>query len=150
MKSSSILHDIIDTRDEQPPIWIAYPGSTTFQVLLSPLGAKQQEFLEEATETKWQVASLKKVREVNQQKYLSLFTGWVIVDWQGLKLDDLKKLVLLKDPVKYKKMKGEIEYDAATALLLMTHGPAFSSWVNRKSLDIALFNAEREEEAEKK
>ena len=32
------LADIIDTRDEQPPIWVAYPGSKTFEVLARPIG----------------------------------------------------------------------------------------------------------------
>lgn len=150
MKSSSILNEIIDTRDEQPPIWVAHPESKTFQVLIRPLGSKQQEFLEAAMETKWQKATLTKVREVKQEKYLALFTAWVIVDWKGLTLEVLRTLVLLKAPAKYKKIKGDIPFDTEAALLLMTHGPAFSSWVNRKCLDIELFNREREEEAEKK
>ena len=150
MESSSILNDIIDTSDEQPPIWVAYQGSGTFQVLSRPLGCKQAEFIELATETKWDIPTMQKRQVLNTEKYLELFLDWVIVDWKGLTLKDLRRLVLLHDWKKLRRYKGDIGCDAKAKMLLMKFSPAFNAWINRVCLDIERFNAEREAEAEKK
>ena len=144
------LDDILDTREEQLPIWVAYPGSGTFQVLTRPLGRKQAEFVEAATEPQWDLATMQKRQVLNSEKYLQLFLDWVIVDWKGLTVKDLRRLVLLKDWKKLRRHKGEIGCDAKAKLLLMQFSPAFSAWINRVCLDIERFNAEREEDAEKK
>ena len=150
MESLFILSEIIDTNDEQPPIWVAYAGSATFEVLTRPLGRKQAEFIEAATEPKWDLATMQKRQVLNTEKYLELFLDWVIVDWKGLTVKDLHRLVLLKDWKKVKKHKGDIGCDAKSKMLLMQFSPAFNAWINRVCLDIERFNAEREAEAEKK
>jgi hypothetical protein len=149
MESSSILNEIIDTSEEQPPRWVAYAGSATFEVLTRPLGSKQAEFIEAATEPKWDLATMRKHQVLNAEKYLELFLDWVIVDWKGLTVKDLRRLVLL-DWKKAKHHKGDIACDAKAKMLLMKFSPAFATWINRVCLDIERFNAEREEEAEKK
>lgn len=150
MESLSILNEIIDTAGEQPPIWVAYAGSATFTVFTRPLGCKQAEFIELATEPQWDLATMQKRQVLNAEKYMELFLDWVIVDWKGLTVKDLRRLILLKDWKKIKRHKGEIACDAKAKLLLMKFSPAFSTWINRVCLDIERFNAEREEEAEKK
>ncbi len=144
------LADIIDTRDEQPPIWVAYPGSKTFQVLVRPIGGKQQELMQAATEPQWDLAVMKKRQVLNAEKYLELFGGHVVVDWQGLTVEDVRRLVLVDNWKKIKGFKGEIAFDRASRQLLMTWSPAFTAWLNRVTFDIERFNAEREAEAEKK
>jgi len=67
------LKDMIDTRLEQPPVWIAYPGSTTFQVLVRPLGNRQQEFVEKAQKIDWDTAHMARRVVVDQEQYLKLF-----------------------------------------------------------------------------
>ncbi len=150
MESSSILNDIIDVSEEQPPIWVAYAGSPTFTVLTRPLGCKQAEFIEAATEPQWDLATMQKRQVLNSEKYLDLFLAYVIVDWKGLTVTDLRRMVLLKDWKKIRLHKGDIACDALSKRLLMQFSPAFAAWINRVCLDIERFNAEREEEAEKK
>jgi hypothetical protein len=144
------LAEIIDTRDEQPPIWVAYPGSSTFKVLIRPIGGKQQEFMQAATEPQWDLAVMKKRQVLNAEKYLELFGGYVVVDWQGLTIADIRRLVLVKDWKKIKGFKGEIAFDGAARKLLITWAPGFSAWLNKVTFDIERFNQEREAEAEKK
>lgn len=144
------LAEIIDTRDEQPPIWVAYPASSTFRILVRPLGGKQQEFIRDATEPVWDLATMQKKQLLNNEKYLRLFGSYVIADWAGLAVDDLKRLVLLDNWQKVKSFTGEIGCDDISRQLLITWSPGFLTWLNRVTLDIERFNFEREEEAEKK
>lgn len=144
------LADIIDTRTQQPPVWIAYPGSETFQVLIRPLGNRQQEFIDTAQRIDWDLATMSKIVMVDQEQYLRLFCEWVIVGWQGLTITDLRRLVLLEDPKRFRGVSGEIGCDEAAKLLLMQHSPAFNAWINRKTRDIERFNLEREDALKKK
>lgn len=144
------LKDIIDTRIEQPPVWVAYPGSDTFQVLTRPLGNRQQEFIDKAQRIDWDLATMSKKVVVNQEQYVQLFCDWVIVDWQGLTMTDLRRLVLLEDPKRFKGVSGEIGCDEAAKLLLMQHSPAFNAWINQVTRDIERFNLERENALKKK
>jgi hypothetical protein len=144
------LAELIDTREEQPPIWVAYPGSSIFKVLIRPIGGKQQEFIEAATEPQWDLTVMKKRQVLNSEKYLELFGNYVVVDWQGLTVADIRRLVLIKDWKKIKGFKGEIAFDKASRQLLLTWAPGFTAWLNRVTFDIERFNQERELEAEKK
>lgn len=152
MNAPQALHlkDIIDTRLEQPPVWIAFPGSKTFQVLLRPVGNRIQELREAAQEIDWDQATYSRVVKVNQDKYLKLFCELVIVDWKGLTLADLRHLVLILDFKKSRQAPGPVVCDEGSKLLLMKHSPAFSAWVHKLIMDIERFNQEREEELEKK
>lgn len=144
------LDELIDTDENQPPIWVSSPWSNTFKVLVRPLGRRQAEFVEAATEPTWDTATMIKRQMVNHEKYLELFLAWVLVDWSGLTVDVLRSLVLLKNTKKLGAFKGEIGCDEQAKLLLTRFSPPFSSWINRICLDVERFNAEREEEAEKK
>lgn len=158
------LQDMIDTCDEQPPIWVAYPGQSQlgkefnsvpqetkiFRVLIRPLGRRQAEFVETATEPTWDLATMIKRQTLNHDKYLKLFLDWVVVDWQGLTVDVLRRLVLLHNWDQLAIFTGEIACDSQARLLLTRFSPAFSIWVNQVCLNVELFNAEREAEAEKK
>ena len=144
------LEDIIDTRPEPPPVWIAFPGSETFQVLIRPLGMRQEEFIDQARQIDWDTATMSRIVKVNQEQYLKVFCAWVIVDWQGLTLDELRKLVLILDFKKSRKTPGPVVCDAGAKLLLMQHSPTFSAWINKVIVDIERFNQERDEEFKKK
>lgn len=144
------LQDIIDTREEQPPIWVAWPGPGNFKVLVRPLGRRQAEFIEAATEPTWDLGTMIKRQTLNHDKYLELFLAWVVVDWQGLTVDVLRRLVLLQISKQLLLFKGDIGCDDQARTLLTRFSPAFSIWVNRVCLDVERFNREREEEAEKK
>lgn len=143
------LADLVDTRLEQPPVWIAYPGSQTFQVLIRPLGNKQQEFIERAQKIEWDTAHMARRTVLDGEQYLRLFCAWVLEDWRGLTGHDLARLVLLAAPKKARLVQ-DIACDEAAKLLLMRHAPAFSNWINATTRDIERFNQEREEETKKK
>jgi hypothetical protein len=144
------LTDIIDNCEDQSPIWVAYPGSDTFKVLVRPLGRCQAEFVEAATEPQWDLAAMVKRPTLNHDKYLQFFLDWVVVDWKGLTVDVLRRLVLLHNWALIKQFQGEIGCNAQARLLLSRFSPAFSIWINQISLNVERFNAEREAEAEKK
>ncbi|MDO9069322.1 MAG: hypothetical protein Q7W05_12795 [Deltaproteobacteria bacterium] len=150
MEQKITFLDMIDNCEEQPPIWVAYPGAETFKVLVRPLGRRQAEFVEAATEPTWDMATMIKRQTMNPEKYLDLFLKWVVVDWQGLSVAVLRRLVLLHNWEQLKLFQGEIGCDAQAKLLLTRFSPAFSIWINRVCLDVERFNAEREAEAEKK
>jgi hypothetical protein len=143
------LQDIINTDEDQAPIWVAYPDSTTFQVLTRPIGDRQKEFLEKSREVKWDEAAMEQKVVFNDEIYTKLFSGHVIVDWKGLHIEDLKKLVLLKNFKKFTGFTGDIACDDTAKAMLMKHSIVFDVWVNRICTNIELFNQEREE-AEKK
>lgn len=150
MEQKLTLLDIIDPCEEQPPIWVAYPGPGAFKVLIRPLGRKQAEFVEEATEPQWDLATMIKRQTLNHDKYLQLFVHWVVVDWQGLTVDVLRRLVLLHNWHLLKGFQGCIGCDPQAKLLLARFSPAFSIWINGVCLNVERFNAEREAEAGKK
>lgn len=150
MEPKLTLHDIIDRCEDQPPIWVAYPGSESFKVLIRPLGRRQAEFVEAATEPQWELATMIKRQTLNHDKYLQLFLDWVVMDWEGLTVAVLRRLVLLHNWHLLKQFQGEIGCDDQGKLLLTRFSPAFAIWVNRVCLDVERFNAEREAEAEKK
>lgn len=139
------LSEIIAADEEIEPIWVAYPESATFQVLVRPIGNKQAEFFEKAREVGWDETTMERKITINEDAYLRLFADWVIAGWKGLTLADLKRLVLLKNPKKLKDLTGEIACDETAKLLLLKHAPAFSAWINRVATDIERFNREREE-----
>jgi len=143
------LKEIIDTREDQAPIWIAYPDSTTFQVLVRPIGNMHKEFLEKSREVKWDEAKMEQKVDFNDEIYTKLFSAHVIIDWKGLHIEDLKKLVLLKNFKKLAGFTGEIACDDAAKAMLMQHSLVFNIWINRVCNNIERFNREREE-AEKK
>jgi len=143
------LQDMIDTRQDQDPVWVAHPESDTFQVLIRPLADKNQEFSEKAQKIEWNEATFERRVVIDQEIYLKHFNEWVIVDWKGLYVEDLRKLVLLRNFRQIKKYKGEIACDPLSRLLLMIHSPPFSAWIKQKCIDIEFFNQERERESEK-
>jgi hypothetical protein len=149
LKPALHLADLIDTRLEQPGIWVAYPGSKTFQVLVRPLGNRQQEFIEKAQRIEWDVAHMVKRTVLDGEQYLRLFCAWVIEGWRGLTGQDLARLVLLETPIKAR-LVPEIACDEAAKILLMRHSPAFNNWINQVTRDIERFNSERDEDTKKK
>ncbi len=144
------LAAIIDTSEDQAAIWVAYPGPGNFKVLVRPLGRRQAEFIEAATEPSWDLATITKRQTLNHERYLQLFLPWVVVDWSGLTVEVLRRLVLLQITEQLLQYKGEIGCDDEAKLLLTRWSPAFAIWTNRVCLDVERFNAEREAEAAKK
>jgi hypothetical protein len=143
------LADLIDTRLEQPGIWVAYPGSKTFEVLVRPLGNRQQEFVEKSQRIEWDVAHMAKRTVLDGEQYMKMFCAWVIEGWRGLTGLDLARLVLLETPKKAR-LVPDIACDEAAKILLMRHSPAFNNWINQVTRDIERFNSEREEDTKKK
>lgn len=143
------LADLVDTRLEQPPVWVAYPASKTFHVLVRPLGNRQQEFIEAAQRIEWDTAHMVKRTVLDGEQYLKLFCGWVIEGWRGLTGHDLARLVLLDAPKKAR-LVPDIACDEAAKIILMRHSPQFNNWINQVTRNIELFNSEREEDSKKK
>ncbi len=138
------IKEIIDTCENPEPIWVAYPESKTFQVLLRPAGIKQEEFMEKARRIEWDEALMERRVVVDREAYLTLYNPHTIVDWKGLHVSDLRRLVLIKNFRKVMKFKDEIACDDTARMLLMQHSPLFSAWVKQTTRNIELFNAERE------
>ena len=138
------LQDIIDTREDQEPIWVAYPDSETFQVLIRPLGGRNEEFLEKARRVEWDEALMERRIVIDREAYLKLFCANVIETWKGLYVGDLRKLVLIKNIRQVNKFKGEITCDESAKLLLMLHSHLFEFWAKQTCRNIELFNDERE------
>jgi hypothetical protein len=144
------LAELIDTREELPPVWVAYPGSDTFEVLIRPLGSYHQEMVQQATEPRWNEALMQKKMELNQEEYLKLFAAHNIVDWRGLTPVDLNRLIPLAAPEKIRKRVGQVACDAASKLLMLRHSAAFSAWMSRVVFDIERYNNERAQGIKKK
>lgn len=144
------IKDIIDTRPDPAPAWVAYPGSRTFQVLARPIGNRLQEFTEQAQEIDWDTATMTRVIKTNQEKFARLFCDWVIVDWKGLAFEDLRRLILIKDMKLARDLSGPIACDEDARLLLFKHSQAFNTWIRSVANDVERFNQEREDQAEKK
>ena len=143
------LKEIIDTREDQEPIWVAYPDSKTFKVFVRPLGDRQDGFLKKSRDVKWDEAAMEQKVVFSEDTYRKEFGSYVIADWKGLHVEDLKRLVLLKSFRKIKKFKGAIACDEGSKTLLVKHSPSFWGFINRVTTDIERFNREREEAEEK-
>ncbi len=142
------IKEIIDTSETPDPVWVAYPESKTFQVLLRPAGIKQEEFMEKARRIEWDEALMERRIVVDREAYLTLFNPHTIVDWKGLYAADLRKLVLIKNIRKVMKIKDEFACDDTSRMLMMQHSPVFSAWVKQTTRNIEMFNAERERASE--
>lgn len=108
-----------------------------------------KEFLEKSREVEWDEATMEQKVIFNDEIYNKLFSGHVIADWKGLHIEDLKKLVLLKNFKKLAGFTGEIACDDAAKAMLMQHSPVFNVWINRVCANIERFNREREEREKK-
>ena len=145
------LNNMIDTRPKPDPVWVAYPGSKTFQVLVRFLGNRNQEFIKAAQEVVWDKGTMTRIVEMNPDTYAKLFCDFVIVDWRGLTFKDLRILVLIENIKEARKqLKGDIPCDEGSKLLLFKNSPSFNAWIRAVSKDVETFNEQREQAAEKK
>lgn len=145
------LADLIDTRTTLPAVPVKYPASATFTVLVRPIASQLAEIVEEASYWEWDLEQMKKVKKLDQTRYLQLLGARAIANWSGLGAADLKRLVVIKNPKQLWKLgKAEIPFDGAARDLLLMHSPAFRAWIERLIVDIEHYNAERGAEAEKK
>lgn len=145
------LAELIDTRETLPPVWIAYPGSVTFRVLVRPVASRLQEIVNSATELQWDMSIMRQKPVVNQDKYTQLLGHAAIESWEGLTGKDLRRLVPLTDPKIVRSAgRNEIAFDEKARALLLRHSVPFRSWIEQKAVDIERYNIEREEQSEKK
>ncbi len=146
------IEDIIDTREVQEPITVAFPGLEGFSIQVRPLlPGVMESFIEQARTPKWDEATLEQRMVVDKEKYAALFTDHVIAGWKGLDKTALMSLVLLnkKTLKNLKSMKGEIECDPKSKQMLYLYSPAFMMFTDRVAVDSARFNEERKKDLEK-
>jgi len=125
---------MVDTK----AVWVDFQGLDGFQVEVVNLSRKELSALrKKCTTTKFDRKTRQAVEDIDEEKFVTEFTGAVVKNWKGLKLSYLESLLLVdidgKDPAK------ELEYSIENAETLVSSSTEFDTWLNEVVFDLDNF-----------
>lgn len=125
---------MVDTK----AVWVDFPGLDGFSVEVVNLSRKELTGLrKKCTTTKFDRKTRQAVEEIDEDKFVTEFTGAVIKNWKGLKLSYLETLLLVditeEDPNK------TLTYSAENAETLVSSSGEFDQWLNEVVFDLDNF-----------
>jgi hypothetical protein len=132
--------------EEEKTIWIKYLDD--FEIHIRYLPRKDLvKISESATEITWDKKTHTRIDKVNTDHFYSRFIEKAILDWKGLKIKTLQKIVPIKldgvDP------ESEIPFTKENAMELLRNGYDLDAFLQDAILDIQKFDIEKLE-AERK
>lgn len=129
------LSNLIANKKE---INIPFPGMEGFSVKLAFVSKDALRKLSD----KSKVLSFDKARQpietIDDKLFSKLYTGEVILGWEGFKFEYLKELLVVDDSAM--PTEGEIEFSPENAVSLVSNSAIFDGWVSSILSDIANFN----------
>lgn len=127
---------VIDTKSA----WVDYPGLKGFEVEVAMLSKQEITRLrKECTITKVDRKTRIPMEELDEEKFVSMFTEKTVKDWKGLTLEHLQSLILVdiseRDP------EEELEFSVENAEVLVTSSTEFDAWLNEVVFDLDNFRS---------
>ena len=133
---------LIDTKSA----WVDFPGLKGFEVEVAMLSRQELTKLrKDCTISRMDRKTRMPIEELDEDKFVSLFTEKTVKNWKGLSLEHLETLILVdisgKDP------KEELEYSKDNAEVLVTSSTEFDTWLNEVVFDLDNFRSGSEGES---
>ena len=123
-------------------VWVDFPGLKDFEVLVAILSRKELTNLRKSCiTTKFNRKTRLQEEQLNEDKFVELFTKATLKDWKGLTLAHLETLILIDTTDK--DLDAELEYSQDNAELLVTNSTEFDEWLNTVIFDLNTFRTER-------
>lgn len=122
-------------------VWADFPGYPGFEVNIRYISRDiARKLREENTENVWD-STLKRSREkLKEDQFISAFAKKSVVDWKGLTVKNLRRLLPVKDDLPEGVTdETELDYSEEAAEYLINKSPTFDSWVNDIVMDLESF-----------
>jgi hypothetical protein len=118
--------------------WVSFPGLSGFEVEVVNLSRKELTGLRKrCTTQKFDKKSRAMIEVLDEDKFVSEFSGSVLKNWKGLKLEHLQSLMLV-DTGK-KDLSEEVPYSPENAEILVNNSSEFDNWLNEVVFDLENF-----------
>lgn len=140
MKLGSVIE--LD-RSKPKTTWISYIDNFEVQIKYLPR-MELRSMLEAATDRRFDRRTNSNLETLNPRKFDKELSK-LIVNWKGLTLDTLGKLLPLKDDLDAT-TSVEIDCDEEAKLLLLEHAYGFDKFVQDACTEVANFESERQQE----
>lgn len=125
---------MIDTKSA----WIEYPVYEGFEVQLATLSRPELNALrKKCIVTKFDKNTRKPVEELDEDKFIALFTKATIKNWKGFKLKYLEDLVLVD--LSAVDLESELPFSDENAKLLVSNSSEFDTWINNMVFNLDNF-----------
>ena len=133
---------LIDTKSA----WVEFPGLKGFEVEVAMLSRQELTKLRKnCTITKMDRKTRMPTEELDEDKFVSLFTEKTVKNWKGLTLAYLETLILVD--ISGKNPEDELKYSPDNAEVLVTSSTEFDTWLNEVVFDLDNFRSEPEGES---
>jgi len=125
---------LIDTKSA----WLDYPEHKGFEVQVAMVSRPETTRLRKSCITsKFDRKTQQPIENLDEDKFVDIFTKATLKGWKGLTLEHLKSLVLVNigdvDP------STELEYSEENALMLVQASTEFDTWLNEVVFDLENF-----------
>ncbi len=123
-------------------VWVDFPGLSGFKVKVANLSRKELTNLRKrCTVQKFDRKSRQVVETLDEEKFVTEFSGAVIKGWEGLTLENLETLLLIDTDGK--DMSEELPYSDENAEVLVSSSTEFDTWLNEVVFDLDNFRTDR-------
>lgn len=118
---------------------VDFPGLEGFTVTLSAISRELSRQLREKSEVSKIDSKLRvPVTELDEEKFVQLFTEAAIKDWKGLKFKYMSDLLLV-DESKIEDLDACVPFSKENAIELIKHSQIFDTWINEQVFSIDRF-----------
>ena len=122
-------------------VWVDFPGLSGFKVKVANLSRKELTNLRKrCTVQKFDRKSRQVVETLDEEKFVTEFSGSVIKGWEGLTLENLETLLLIDTDGK--DMSEELPYSDENAEVLVSSSTEFDTWLNEVVFDLDNFRTD--------
>jgi len=123
--------------------WVSFPGLSGFEVEVVNLSRKELTGLRKrCTTQKFDKKTRAMVEILDEDKFVTEFSGAVLKNWKGLSLEHLQSLMLV-DTGK-KDLTTEVPYSCENAEILVNNSTEFDNWLNEVVFDLENFRSKTE------
>ena len=129
---------IIDTKSA----WVDFPGLKGFEVEVAMLSRQELTKLrKDCTNSRLDRKTRVTMEELDEDKFVSMFSEKTVKGWKGLTLAHLETLILVD--ISGEDEKDELEYTLENAEILVTSSREFDEWLNEVVFDLDNFRSSR-------
>ncbi len=122
-------------------VWVDFPGLSGFKVKVANLSRKELTNLRKrCTVQKFDRKTRQVVETLDEEKFVTEFSGAVIKGWEGLTLENLETLLLID--TEGKDLSEELPYTDENAEVLVSSSTEFDTWLNEVVFDLDNFRTD--------
>ena len=128
---------------ESKSAWVEFPGLEGFEIEIVNLGREKLiEMRKSCMHERFDRKTRLPISELDEKKFVKVFTKESVKNWKGFKLSDLEQIMLTDigdaDP------EAELPFSEENAVLLVTNSPDFDNWLNDAVFDLSNFRSKRD------